>query len=253
MAKINARNYYQLAEVVAERTGKHWRDETRTMMWRDRFALRSDGSILYRSIWTQGEGEERETRRSSAYAVWKKFKTPHVDGISPHDRLVGMLARYGWTVVPEETLRAEQRATREAAAAKRKENLGPVHTNAQWAVLYQQAWDAGMAAGEAARPAPMVVLEHENQLDDQSPVVKVYGPVMDGPCGYAYVKVRPATGSFGKWAARNRGWRTAYNGGLEMTVGAFGQSVERKSRFADAFAQVLSEAGVSAYSYSRMD
>ena len=62
-------------------------------------------------------------------------------------------------------------------------------------VDYQAAWDAAVAAGKAAAevkvPVPMVVVQRSNPLNDASPVVKVYEPIIDGVCGFAWVKVRP--------------------------------------------------------------
>jgi hypothetical protein len=118
--------------------------------------------------------------------------------------------------------------------------------------LYARAHAAGMAAGEAARPTPMVVTEHRNPLDDSSPVIRTYAPVMSGVCGFAWVTVRPATSSFARYL-KARGHRRGYEGGIQIWVGEFGQSMERKEAYARAFAAVLREAGITAYAASRMD
>ena len=119
--------------------------------------------------------------------------------------------------------------------------------------LYQKAHAAGVAAGDAAVPSPMVVFERESPFDDSSPVVKVYEPIMEGPCGFAYVLIRPGTHPFAKYLRKVGLSHKAYYGGEEMSVRMFGQSVERKYAYAQAFAAVLQEAGVKAYASSRLD
>lgn len=137
-------------------------------------------------------------------------------------------------------------------AAKAKSAPYREAREAGYAALYQRAHEAGMAAGEAARPRPMVVVQRENPLDDSSPIVKQYEPVMDGVCGFAWIKVRPANSSFGRWL-RSRGHSLAYQGGVSIWVRGFGQSYERKMAYAHAFAQVLEEAGIKAYAEGRLD
>lgn len=129
----------------------------------------------------------------------------------------------------------------------------PRMTEAQCAALYEKAHAAGMAAGDAAIPVPMHVVELANPFDDNSPVVRQYAPVMDGPCGFASVVIRPGNSSFARYMKAKRGARKAYYGGTQMWVHEFGQSVTRKYAYAGAFARVVSEAGVFALPESRMD
>ena len=125
------------------------------------------------------------------------------------------------------------------------------HTEAQ--ALFNKAHAAGMAAGEAARPVPMHVVQREHPFDDSSPIVKRYAPVMDGVCGFGYVKVRPGNSSFARWLVKNKRAFKAYYGGIEFSVHQFNQSYERKVAYAAAFAEILCEAGVQAYGYGRVD
>jgi hypothetical protein len=68
------------------------------------------------------------------------------------------------------------------------------------------------------------------------------------------VTVYPGNSSFALWAKKNKGWFSAYRSGMQMSVSAFGQSMERKEAYARAFAEVLrAELGIEAYSSSRMD
>lgn len=129
----------------------------------------------------------------------------------------------------------------------------PTFTDAQAQALHNKAHAAGMAAGEAAMPTPMIVVQRANPLDDTSPIVKEYAPVMEGVCGFAYVTVRPGTSSFARWLRRRGRGYTAYYGGTAFSVRQFGQSMTRKAAYADAYASVLREAGIKAYSESRMD
>ena len=123
----------------------------------------------------------------------------------------------------------------------------------QCAALFAKADAAGLAAGKAARPTPMVVVQRANPFDDTSPITRRYAPVMDGVCGFAWIKIRPATGSFVRWLkARDKGYKS-YTGGYDISVNAFEQSLERKAAYARAFAAVLTEAGMTAYPQSRMD
>lgn len=244
MAKVNARGARELCSVTGQRTGDDGE------ITRSRFLLRSDGAVLFKLQWWQRPGQPRETRSSSAWSTLGKLSDP-----AHHTRetLVRVMARRGYHEVTADTLNAERRATTAGAVAKRKANQGPDGTATQWAELHMRAHAAGMLAGEAVTPMPMVVQERVNPLDDSSPVARTYAPVMDGACGFAYVTVRPATSSFARWAKANRGWFAAYGGGLQMSVDYFNQSVTRKAAYASAFAMVLREAGLSAYGSSRMD
>jgi hypothetical protein len=115
-----------------------------------------------------------------------------------------------------------------------------------------EASQAGVAAVAALQVTPMVVAQHENPMDDGSPVTKSYF-VADGPCGFAWVTVMPANCSFAIWAKKTQGWTPAYGGGLQMWVHAYNQSMQRKEAYAYAYAAVLSSHGIHAYAGSRMD
>lgn len=131
-------------------------------------------------------------------------------------------------------------------------------TPEQAQALFERAAAAGKAAGEAARPTPMNLIERANPIDDTSPITKVWAPVMEGPCGMAYVNIRPANSSFASWLkkrAAKYGLASSglgnpykgYHGGMEIAVHAFGQSLERKWAYANAFAKVLQDEGVKCY------
>ncbi|MCK9369247.1 hypothetical protein M0R04_04850 [Candidatus Dojkabacteria bacterium] len=119
--------------------------------------------------------------------------------------------------------------------------------------LYMLAHDAGCAAAEECYIEPMVVQQHENMMDDSSPVVKSY-VVSDGPCGFAWVNIKPAYSKFAKWmVAYEMARKDSYNGGVTYWISKYGQSIQKKEAYARAFAKVLSDNGINAYASSRMD
>jgi hypothetical protein len=124
-------------------------------------------------------------------------------------------------------------------------------SDAQCAALHLKAHEAGLEAGLARVPTPMVVQQHEDPFDDSSPVEQEW-IVGGGVCGFAWVVTRGDT-SFGRWARRKGGWDHNFGGGVALWVRHFGQSMEQKEAYASAYAAVLREAGVKAYGNSRMD
>ncbi len=125
--------------------------------------------------------------------------------------------------------------------------------------LFQQILDeaiaAGMAAGQRKTPIPMVVEQHSSPLDDNSPVEQQW-TVPDGVCGFAWVRITPATCSFVKFLkSKNMGSYSDYQGGWIIWVQEFNQSYERKMAYADAFAGVIQHyiKGVSCYASGRLD
>lgn len=139
----------------------------------------------------------------------------------------------------------------------------------------QDLFNRACAAGDAAVTeliasngvAPMVVSQHANPLDDNSPVTQRYF-VADGPCGFAWVILKPGNSSFAKWAVAQRksgksGGKAnkavllpdgpTYGGGVRFWVSGFNQSMQKKETYAAAFAGVLHASGLNAYSDSRMD
>lgn len=119
--------------------------------------------------------------------------------------------------------------------------------------LFAEAHKAGLEAAERTTPQPMVVQQHSNPLNDNSPVVKQYF-VPQGLCGFAWIKVRPGTSSFAKWLKRtNRGYLDSYEGGVNVWVSVGGQSYEIKMAYAQAFASVLQAVGIQAIPQGRLD
>lgn len=103
--------------------------------------------------------------------------------------------------------------------------------------LHEQAVAAGRKAAEAAIPTPMVVYERVNPFDDSSAIKTMYPPVMEGPCGFAWVNIRDARKGFARWAKQaGVGRHDSYEGGVTIWVSAYGQSMQRKEAHAYAYA-----------------
>jgi len=112
-----------------------------------------------------------------------------------------------------------------------------------YAKIWAEAWMAGVMAGIACRTHPMTVLQDG----------KVIEVVDDGPCGFAWIKIRPANGKMARWLKTQGKGHKGYNGGWDVSVHDFGQSLERKSAAAQATAMILRKHGIDATSYSRID
>ena len=144
----------------------------------------------------------------------------------------------------------EYGSLREKIAA---ESAGRKLRYAKFEEAFNEANRAGFAAGEKSKPVPMVVSEHANPLNDASPVKNQWF-VESGVCGFAWVKVRNGNSSFAKWLMKNKLARKSYYGGVEISISAHGQSMERKEAHAREMARVLIEKlGIEAYADSRMD
>ena len=119
--------------------------------------------------------------------------------------------------------------------------------------LYEKAHAAGLAAGNAAVPVPMVVGQatglFSNEIDRSKPMYHV----PDGVCGFAWVSIHPNRGEFVRYLKANRIGRPGYPKGYSVSVHLYGQSMQRKEAYAGAFARVLSAAGIDAYAESRID
>ena len=85
-------------------------------------------------------------------------------------------------------------------------------TNSIFANLAMNAHEAGMAAGNAARPTPMHLVEADI-WGRPKPGAEVHC-ISEGPCGFAWVWLKGNT-PFGKWAK-------AYAGQSSKTSAKFG-------------------------------
>ena len=110
--------------------------------------------------------------------------------------------------------------------------------------LHAHAHRAGMAAGMAAQPDPMTVIDS---------TTGTAWTVPDGLCGFAWVKIS-ARGSFARWALDSGLMRkSSVEPGAFLRVHEFNQSMIRKEAYAKAYAEHLGRAGIDATYGSRLD
>ena len=114
--------------------------------------------------------------------------------------------------------------------------------------LFRTAEAEGRKAGNACIPTPMLIREEIGPNPG-----RIYGPIMDGVCGFAWIVIKPGTCRAARMAKELYRARTAYGGGMQIWVNDYGQSMTRKAAYAEAFARVLQGAGIKAYADSRMD
>jgi hypothetical protein len=118
--------------------------------------------------------------------------------------------------------------------------------------IYQAAHNAGNVAVQEATITPMIVQQRANPLNDSSDVQRQW-LVNDGVCGFASFIVKPANCKFAKYLQAQGLGRKHYYGGMSMSIFDFNQSLQKKEAYAYAFAKVLNDNGITAYTESRMD
>lgn len=123
-----------------------------------------------------------------------------------------------------------------------------------FSALYNEAHSAGLEALNRCRPTPMVVGQAKSLFSDELDYTKETYVVNEGVCGFAWVNVKPGNSAFAKWLKANDYGRTdSYYGGVTVWVREGDQSYELKRAYAGAFAKVLTENGIRAYSDGRLD
>jgi hypothetical protein len=126
-------------------------------------------------------------------------------------------------------------------------------TEQQCKELYDVAYQAGIEAGNAVNEVPITISDVDVVTGAAKPSGNIY--VAAGVCGFASVNIKPANSKFAKWLIKNKlAGKSEYYGGVMYYVHNYGQSYERKSAFAYAFANKLYEAGIKkADVYTRLD
>ena len=120
--------------------------------------------------------------------------------------------------------------------------------------IYDEAVAAGLQAGEASIPTPMVVGTPKDFFSNEIDTTKKMYYVSDGVCGFAWVNVKPGTSSFAKWLVK-KGYakRDSYYGGVTIWISDYNQSMTRKEAHAHAMAKVFTNHEIRAQAMSRMD
>ena len=119
--------------------------------------------------------------------------------------------------------------------------------------LLEKAHLMGMDAGRRVGVTPMVVGTPTELFGNEIDWNKSTYHVSDGVCGFAGVVIKPARGKFVSYLKKLGMGYKHYYGGWYVSVREFGQSMTRKEAYAEAFAKVLTEEGMSCYVDSRMD
>jgi len=156
-----------------------------------------------------------------------------------------------------------------------KSKARPSKTTAgTWASkLIKQAEAAGELAMQeliaSNKVTPMVVQQHADVMDDDSPVTEQW-VVEGGPCGFASIRVKCVNGPSRKFinqlkkaglagGDRYSGYHTEwsksdyYGGYMKSFTLIGGQSLAYKSAYAYAYARVLEDAGIDTWVWTRMD
>ena len=127
----------------------------------------------------------------------------------------------------------------------RAEKVERLSRYSEFLSLYDEASRLGYEAGRAATPRPMHVYDGFSREHIET--------VSDGLCGFAWVKIRPATSSFARYMLKHKLARTSYMGGIEIGISAHNQSYERKIAHARAMAEHFRANGINAYADGRLD
>ena len=110
------------------------------------------------------------------------------------------------------------------------------------ASLYADAHAAGELAATVCVPKPMYVKYNGTTECFE-----------DGACGFASIIIRPARGKFVSYLKKNKIGDKHWQSGWSIFVSGWGQSYERKTAYARAFARILNESGLKAHVESRLD
>lgn len=118
--------------------------------------------------------------------------------------------------------------------------------------LYTAAATAAVQAANACTPTPMGLYDADPLTGARRGPVQV---VSEGPCGFAYVIIKPARGAFVKYLKDQKLGHKGYYGGYKVSMShlSSSQSYERAVAAARAFAKVLQDNGVKCYTDSRLD
>lgn len=193
--------------------------------------------------------------------------------------LIGALKSTGKAVLPEGrvlkdnsiTLYTKDRAKGGGVKSKARPSKTIAGT---WASkLIKQAEQAGEKALQelidSNKVRPMVVQQHADMTDDDSPVTEQW-VVAGGPCGFASIRVKCTNGPSRKFinqlkkvglagGDRYSGYHTEwsksdyYGGYMKSFTLIGGQSLAYKSAYAYAYARVLEDAGIDTWVWTRMD
>jgi hypothetical protein len=119
---------------------------------------------------------------------------------------------------------------------------------------------------DSNRVKPMIVQQHANVMDDSSEVTEQW-VVPGGPCGFAAIRVKCTNGPSRKFINQLKKaglagdvnshceWHKSdyYGGFMKSFTLIGGQSLAYKTAYANAYAEVLEQAGINTWVWTRMD
>ena len=115
--------------------------------------------------------------------------------------------------------------------------------NIEHGLNFENALAEGIQAGKEAIPEPMEVIGKNE-----------YYFVDAGPCGFAWLEIRPARGPLVTYIKKSgQGYYSSYSRAYIYTIHQFGQSLTRKEAMADRMAEYLRKCGYNVYAGSRID
>ena len=127
-------------------------------------------------------------------------------------------------------------------------------------LIVKEANAAGKAAVEKLEVVPMIVGQETSMFSNKIDYSKPTYYVADGVCGFAWVDVYPKNKGNTRAGKEERkllesfGFRkNDYAKTYQLWVSAYNQSMQKKEAYARAYADVLRENGLKAYSGSRLD
>jgi len=110
-----------------------------------------------------------------------------------------------------------------------------------YSLIHEDCHAAGLAAGIKAETNAMIVGSPKSLLDNEIDYTKKTYLLDEGPCGYAWVTIRPGNSKLANAYKKLGLAKKAWNGGVDFWVSEFGQGVQRKEAYARAYAAKLQE------------
>lgn len=107
--------------------------------------------------------------------------------------------------------------------------------------IHNECHAAGMAAGQAINPVPMTVGHPTTPLGNDIDYSKPIYTVADGPCGFAWIDIKPGNSKLARGLKKIGVARKSVYGGVNIWVNEFDQSHDRKYEYARAYASRLRE------------
>ena len=128
-------------------------------------------------------------------------------------------------------------------------------TKTEYARVHRLAVAAADKAYDAVNAGQYVAVQHENPLNDNSPIVKVWEQPFE-LYGFAWV-THPGNTGYGRWLVKTGKATKHYGGGVGPRASR-GTGYERKMAWAQAYADVVNDSGIlppnkKAYAEGRLD